>query len=145
MIVSEDRRNWYSFKIVTEAPKIFNKYGSYSKDIEEWFKNCRPLFRVIHSSARFPSRGFLNWWLELALWLVEGAYIWIQTKLSDIPDSEVKKSIQFYVAHHLRKIKKECGICPSRRLLEHSDQGTVHCVGYFLFHAKFLNHFAIKR
>ena len=32
---------------VTEAPKIFNKYGSYAKDIEEWFKNCRPLFRVI--------------------------------------------------------------------------------------------------
>ena len=80
---------------MTEVPKIFNKYGSYSKAIEDWFKNCRPLFR---------------------------------TKLSDIPDSEVKKSIQFYVAHHLRKIKKECGICPSRRLLEHSDQGMFYYI-----------------
>ena len=51
-----------------------------------------------------------------------------KTKLSDLPDSEVKKSVQFYVAHHLRKIKKECGICPSRRLLEHSDQGKMQTV-----------------
>ena len=74
----------------------------------------------------------------------------VKTKLSDIPDSEVKKSIQFYVAHHLRKIKKECGICPSRRLLEHSDQGKVNSVGYFQTHAltlkifSFFESFSIK-
>lgn len=85
--------------------------------------------------SQIPFKGVLK--LMTRARSLIGAYIWIQTKLSDIPDSEVKKSIQFYVAHHLRKIKKECGICPSRRLLEHSDQGTVHCVGYFLFYAKF--------
>ena len=47
----------------------------------------------------------------------------LKSKFDQMPPSKTKDQIGLYIEHHLRKIRKECGNTPSRKLINTPDQG----------------------